>query len=407
MRRHALLRPSRLATGLVFLVLLGLALVSGFRPLYVLLGALVTAAALGYTWARAMTGGLSTSISIHDSYPEAGQDIHATTSVTERRGLPRWGLTIGLRGQAGQSIGGRDLPARATKRWPLTLRGLHRGVNEVGPVTVATADPLGLVTVTRTALASAQVVIYPTTVPLFSDASSVQEAGNRGGDGQSPSLSENAVASGVREYEAGDRLSHIHWPTTARLDRLMSRTYEGSEQPKSVWLLADLAREVQTGSGPLGSEEFGIAIAASLSRGLLERDVAVGLMTNGVDPRSIAPLSGPDQLASVMYTLAIARAGRGPSLQEMIDDLLAHDVSNAAVVIITPRHNEEAELLTAKCGATGAFVMHIASRYDRAVFAWVPARMDRESREYAMQRDDVAQAVQSATEPLAAVLGWS
>ena len=79
-----------------FFLLLVLALVTGFRPLYLLLYVVVGLAALGYAWAWRMTRGLEVGIQALSLHPEVGKPISFRAVVHERMGIPRAGLRAGI-----------------------------------------------------------------------------------------------------------------------------------------------------------------------------------------------------------------------------------------------------------------------------------------------------------------------
>ena len=45
-------------------------------------------------------------------------------------------------------------------------------------------------------------------------------------------------AAGVRDYAPGDALRRIHWPTSARRDRLMTKEFDQDPQA-DVWIFLD------------------------------------------------------------------------------------------------------------------------------------------------------------------------
>jgi uncharacterized protein (DUF58 family) len=63
-------------------------------------------------------------------------------------------------------------------------------------------------------------------------------------------------AAGVREYVAGDSLNRIHWPTTARRDRLMVKEFEQDPQA-DVWIFLDAQKSVQAAIPDASQEDQG------------------------------------------------------------------------------------------------------------------------------------------------------
>ena len=54
-------------------------------------------------------------------------------------------------------------------------------------------------------------------------------------------------AAGIRDYAPGDSFSRIHWPTSARKNRLFVKEFE-LDPLADVWLLMDAERTVHVGS---------------------------------------------------------------------------------------------------------------------------------------------------------------
>ncbi len=48
-------------------------------------------------------------------------------------------------------------------------------------------------------------------------------------------------AAGVREYMPGDSLNRIHWPTTVRMNRLMTKEFD-LDPTADIWIYLDLHR---------------------------------------------------------------------------------------------------------------------------------------------------------------------
>ncbi|HEX6222470.1 MAG TPA: DUF58 domain-containing protein [Acidimicrobiia bacterium] len=112
-----------------------------------------------------------------------------------------------------------------------------RGIYRVGPSRAVSADPLGLAELPAPEGPVDNLVVYPTVEKL---------TGFPIVRGQDPSMAasrpEHAQRGGedfytLREYQRGDDLRRIHWPSSAKTDRLMIRQLETPWQSRALVLL--------------------------------------------------------------------------------------------------------------------------------------------------------------------------
>jgi uncharacterized protein (DUF58 family) len=90
---------------------------------------------------------------------------------------------------------------------------------------------------------------------------------------------------GVRDYRSGDSLRQINWKVSAHTDNLVERTLQPAIALDTAIVL-NLARDNYDRRTRYSAPEWAIEVAASLAAHLIERQQAVGLMTNGRDPLS-------------------------------------------------------------------------------------------------------------------------
>ena len=112
-----------------------------------------------------------------------------------------------------------------------------RGVYRVGPCRAVSADPLGLAELPAPDGPTDTLVVYPTVERLTgfpivrgqdpTMAASRPEHSQRGGEDFYT----------LREYQRGDDLRRVHWPSSARTDRLMIRQLETPWQSRALVLL--------------------------------------------------------------------------------------------------------------------------------------------------------------------------
>ncbi|HEY7821288.1 MAG TPA: DUF58 domain-containing protein, partial [Acidimicrobiia bacterium] len=112
-----------------------------------------------------------------------------------------------------------------------------RGIYQVGPSHATSSDPLGLAELPAPDGPVDQLVVYPRVETL---------EGFPIVRGQDPSMAasrpEHAQRGGedfytLREYQQGDDLRRVHWPSSARRDRLMIRQLETPWQSRALVML--------------------------------------------------------------------------------------------------------------------------------------------------------------------------
>jgi uncharacterized protein (DUF58 family) len=203
------------------------------------------------------------------------------------------------------------VPGRTRRDFAYRLACYKRGFYTVGPLRLRSAYPLGIAWSEREGdSALPTLLVYPS---MFEVASfPLLAAGSLVSSGME-SL-ERAGGSddffGTREYRQGDSLRHIHWPSTARHDRLIVKEFEVRASTEMT-LILDLHRESDFGEERESTLEYGVRIAASLARYALERGHTVQLTGYGRESAVIPPGRGMHHLSLVLDALA-RTAADGP-----------------------------------------------------------------------------------------------
>lgn len=152
-----------------------------------------------------------------------------------------------------------------------------RGIYRVGPAVVTLRDPLGLASRPVHTSRTDTLIVYPAVEDL---------SGLPGVPGQNLALEAVRPRHGqqggedfytLREYQHGDDFRRIHWPSSARVDRLMIRQLETPWQARSLVLL-----DVRSPSYP-DDEAFEAAVsgAASVTRHLMNHGFESEVWTGG------------------------------------------------------------------------------------------------------------------------------
>jgi uncharacterized protein (DUF58 family) len=160
--------------------------------------------------------------------------------------LPRLWLAVSDRSTLPDSAGSRLFPLIEPHRGRTYLsrtRLLKRGVFPLGPTILESGDPFGLFPVERVYPVSETLLVYPLLVEVhdFPSPAGVLPGGEALRR-RTPQVTPNAA--GVREYAPGDSMNRIHWVSTARRNRLMTKEFELDPQAE-VWIFLDASKTGQ------------------------------------------------------------------------------------------------------------------------------------------------------------------
>ncbi len=177
-----------------------------------------------------------------------------------------------------------NLRGRETVSLLYSVQARRRGYYKIGPMKLTTSDLFGLFPDQSKVLEANYLTIYPQITPLAQ--LGLPSRLPFGTIGSRQRLFEDpARPMGVRDYRSGDSLRQINWKATAHTRNLLVRTNEPAISLETAVLLnLNLGDYIWT--DPIGTVEWAIELAASLSAHLIQERQAIGLITNGIDPLS-------------------------------------------------------------------------------------------------------------------------
>ncbi len=152
-------------------------------------------------------------------------------------------------------------------------------------------------------------VVYPVVRPVGAlDALAPSTAGNEQLRGRVLDIPPNATT--IREYVPTDSVKRIHWASSARLGRLMSRSFE-TREGGDAWIVLDLQASVHVGEAPESTLEYAMSLAASITDAGLRRGGAIGLVSNDSRLSMIEAARGDQQRNKLFEHFTLAQAHRG------------------------------------------------------------------------------------------------
>lgn len=292
--------------------------------------------AVSYWWSRKLAEGITIERRRRYGWAQVGDLLEEQFTLNNQALVPALWVEVQdqstLPGyQASRVVA---VSSKTSIRWRVEGVCQQRGVFNLGPWSTQMSDPFGIFGVT---LAYPQVTSF-TVYPRVAHLPGIElPRGEAAGTARrhERALADTTDAGGVRAYVAGDPLRRVHWPTTARRQRLFVKEFD-LEPSGDLWILLDLDGRVQAGEGADSTEEMGVTIAASLTHVALSENRAVGLAISGEEPALLGPNKGRDQLWRVLRALARGQAGAGPSLSELLRGVRANIARGLTVAVITP-----------------------------------------------------------------------
>ncbi len=344
------------------LVILTIALVlgwnSGFSLLFRASLLLAVGLVLSRLWVWWNLRGVKGNIETSTTRVQAGQRLEVRIELENPSLLFKPWLLLKLKSDLPQVPPTKmlALPYRSARTFSFFVPCPRRGWFHLGPAVLASQDPFGLFQREITLGTQQELLVYPKTVGL---APSLLEAPTPGLKSLSLGrVGETPLVRGVREYLPGDSFSRIHWPSSARMGKLMSKELEG-EASHDVWLLLDMEGRGHAGESDESTVEYGVTVAASLCKAYMEADRSIALATWDRYLQVVPPDTGTSQLWRILEVLSTL-AGRGNVPLSRLMAQTEQHWRGSTLAIITPSPEE-----------TWSSALHTAIRWDNRVLLFL------------------------------------
>jgi uncharacterized protein (DUF58 family) len=328
--------PLVTALGLLFFF----AYITGIRLAYSLLYALVLLFLVSYLWSRISADNLVVVRLSPEGQYQVGDAFEEHFTVENRSWIPVPLIELTDFSNLPGYNPGRvfSLKGRRTRRWTSRGRFKQRGLFTFGPVELRYGDPFGLFTRTQRVAGSRSVVVYPVIRPVGAlDALAPSTAGDEQPRGRVLDIPPNATT--IREYVPTDSVKRIHWASSARLARLMSRSFE-TREGGDAWIVLDLQATVHAGEAPESTLEYAMSLAASLTDTALRRGGAIGLVCNDRHLSVIEAARGDQQRKKLFEHFTLAEADGIVPLAALLTSQRQQWRHRGGLIVITPSTDE-------------------------------------------------------------------
>jgi uncharacterized protein (DUF58 family) len=280
----------------------------------------------------------------------------------------------------------------------LDLGTVPRGSFWLSDAQVVLGDHLGLESVTIPVdSGAAGVVVHPRVVDLES---LFTEAGRHAGDGRRLVLRRPSGFDfhSVREYERGESLRRVHWPSTARRGQLMVKELE-DDLRDTVVVLLDCDQGGMAGTPPDSSFDTAVRAAGSIVRFHAARGRKVTLVTTGAEPAVVQVRSLEGDFRAVLDALAGAEPDGRHDLAQSLGRGRSPAAQAGELVVVTA--TLESQAVEALLGAATRQLVSVVW-IDLSSYVGRPARMA--SAPLRLAASGVPTAVVRAGDDLTAVL---
>ena len=240
----------------------------------------------------------------------------------------------------------------------------HRGQYPLGPTLLVSGDPFGLFAAEKSFDSDRSLLV----LPYMADLTHMPSPPGSLPGGRAlrrRTLEVTPYAAGVREYAPGDSLNRVHWPTTARKDRMMVKEFDQDPQA-DIWIVLDAYRDAQLAQTnytdvekldrhwlwrsqqkitlPVDTFEYAVSAAASMANYYIQLGRAVGLISAGRTFAVLPAERGERQLGKILEMLAYLMPGGTLQLMALVEVQATHLPRGSTIVIITPSLDKTVEV---------------------------------------------------------------
>jgi uncharacterized protein (DUF58 family) len=338
-----------LLTVAVFIVAQGTGHPVLFHLFYVLAATLV----VSYVWAWLNLRGLTAERELLNTRAQVGKPLEEHILVRNNSIWPKLWVEVhdmtDLPSHQARFV--TSVSQKGTRHTRVRTHCELRGKYTFGPILIRTSDPLGLFHFQKRLSSIADVLIYPATETIHDFPLPPAELPGGTATRRRTHHTTPNVA-GAREYAPGDSFNRIHWPSSARQQRLIVKEFE-LDPTADLWLVLDMQHRVQQSTSysgrpvegqykeevrtPESTEEYIVTAAASLANYfVLTQRRNTGLIAYGQYREVIMPEREPRQFYHILESLAVLRAWGHTPLQQVLAAEGNRFGRQTSLILITP-----------------------------------------------------------------------
>ncbi|MCA9139978.1 MAG: DUF58 domain-containing protein [Planctomycetales bacterium] len=242
-----------------------------------------------------------------------------------------------------------NLPAGQTRTTSIICRFNHRGRYRLGPVVASTTFPFCLMSCEHlTSKSTCDLYVYPRLIELRRGWDALLPP-RRGGDGNRSTGGTNHDGEffGLRPWQSGDHVKHIHWRTTARIDQPAVRQFEQRNRHQ-ICVIVDMVARRNTHYQDATERVLQLATTLLCELATQTRSVAL-LVADSIegDPDVCNDLqrSNGANISQLLQRLAVSQpAAIRRNAQDRLEQIVvasAHQLMQHDLVVVSSRSLED------------------------------------------------------------------
>ena len=318
---------------------------------------------LSVIWSIFSTVGLRITRTSSATRKQVGDIFSESFEIINRSFIPKLWLKVSDQAELLGGAGSRVLTwiGGSKSRTYVSYTMLNkRGWVDLGPTQIESGDLFGMFLHRKKFEAQSRLLVIPHTFEIerFPDPFGVLPGGRAL---RQKTLEMTPYAAGVREYVQGDPLKRIHWPTSARKQKLIVKEFE-KDPLAEVWIFLDARENVhyrqdlneRYGLGelwwlkqrqiytlPPDTEEYAISIAASIAKYYIRQRRDVGLVSVGKKHSILSAERGERQMGKILETLAVLRIEGDLPLWGLMSSQIIQLARGSTIILITPSADQK------------------------------------------------------------------
>ena len=222
-------------------------------------------------------------------------------------------------GEEEKSLFMLDMKAKENKKISYIINCYRRGLHRLGPVSVISQDALGFFKTKRSLNVFSEILVYPNLFRIFTFPPLASGSVSWMGVETARISGDSHEFFGIREYQRGDAVSRIHWPSTAKHNKLIVKQFERNAVQEATIAL-DLKKGHDIGSGRETTLEYSVKIVGSIARYLLNEGAFVQIIGFGTQAMILPFGKGESHMYKILEYLAKVSSDGDFSLSQTLEE---------------------------------------------------------------------------------------
>jgi uncharacterized protein (DUF58 family) len=212
-----------------------------------------------------------------------------------------------------------DIGAKEEKNFNYMIECYRRGVWKIGPMEVVSQDALGFFRFRQKLNVISNIIVYPSFFRVFAFPQLASGSVSWMGVETAKISGDSHEFFGIREYQRGDAMSRIHWPSTARHNKLIVKQFERNAIQEATIVL-DLKKGNNIGAGRETTLEYAVKIAGSIAMYLINNGVFVQLIGYTKEAMVVPFGKGESHVFKIFEYLATVHSEGDYTLSETLEE---------------------------------------------------------------------------------------